>query len=392
MLHKEISEDYENFVPRNWQNDVIELIKKPTDPRKINWIWEKYGNVGKSELMNYLCIKHNAIELSGKVADMAFTYNGEPIVCFDIPRTAEDNGESIRHLYNFAEKLKNGRIVSTKYESSCKIFKKPHIIFFANFECDYTVWSKDRYNVIDLNYLKGNPDNESVEKTNNFNHKTEDSLRTQKEDGEYGLEEKTNKKFSGNTILRTFVKSNDQIENESEIIEGSVKESNDNIEWFNWDCIEESWLDSCGNTYKDIKLIPSKYLDISNDGRTTSVKREYVKDLIIRSNKSYKRSYRKKLKTLIPNENEISMHYNNLDKEIPISIIKLDNYYERYRTIDKKEPRTYNVWYPTIDLFWNKKYNDDPSKIPNHLKNYYNEFWRLYEINNNITRNDAVNA
>lgn len=145
---------YDNFKLRNWQKDVVDIIEQPVNNRKIHWVWEHKGNVGKSELLNYLCVKYNAVELSGKVADMAYAYNGEPIVCFDIPRTAEDvdgKQESIRHLYNFAEKLKNKRVFSSKYESRSKIFECPHVIFFANFECDKSIWSEDRYNIINLN-------------------------------------------------------------------------------------------------------------------------------------------------------------------------------------------------------------------------------------------------
>lgn len=309
-LHTEMSKEYEKFIPCKWQEDIIELIKNPADPRKINWIWEKYGNIGKSELMNYLCIKYNAIELSGKVNDMAYMYNGEPIVCFDIPRTAADNGDSIKHLYNFAEKLKNGRIVSTKYESNQKIFKKPHIIFFANFECDKTIWSKDRYNIINLNHLKGKieipsvkedtingiegtievPGNDieaslksPIEKPDKKLNDTINGMESYEGDAENGLVEKADKKFAGNTILRTDNKfdeleeSKETLDEDHETVEETIEANK--IDWIEWNDIEDSWVDSEGNTYEDIKDIPEQYLDINDtpEYKCIKIKSNYLK-------------------------------------------------------------------------------------------------------------------
>lgn len=139
---------YEEFQPREWQQKIIDIIKEPADDRKIYWIWEDKGSIGKSELINYLIVKYDAIKLKGKVADMAYMYDGEPVVCFDLTRSEVEN---VKHLYSFSEELKNGCIVSTKYESKMKLFARPHVFFFTNFMCDTTAWSKDRYEIIDLN-------------------------------------------------------------------------------------------------------------------------------------------------------------------------------------------------------------------------------------------------
>ena len=76
------------------------------------------------------------------------------IVLFDLSRTTETSEDSRKHyldgIYSLAEDLKNGRIVSTKYESKTVFFPPPHVIFFANFEPDYTKWSEDRYFVTKL--------------------------------------------------------------------------------------------------------------------------------------------------------------------------------------------------------------------------------------------------
>lgn len=132
-----------------WQQRVLSSCLVEASRRKIHWIHDSVGNRGKSYLSSYLVTntQYNAIELCGKVADMAYAYNGERVVIFDIVRS---QAEHIDHLYDFAERLKNGRIFSGKYESRTKIFNPPHVFFFANFPPDYTKWSQDRYDVINL--------------------------------------------------------------------------------------------------------------------------------------------------------------------------------------------------------------------------------------------------
>lgn len=137
-----------DFEPRPWQRKVLEMLKAPPNERTIFWVFETRGNVGKSRLARHLCCEHNAIELHGKVADMAYGYDDAPIVIFDLARTQEDH---YKHLYAFAEKLKNGRFFNTKYESGMRLFEPPHVIFFANFAAPRDAWSADRLKEIDLN-------------------------------------------------------------------------------------------------------------------------------------------------------------------------------------------------------------------------------------------------
>lgn len=142
-----------DFVPRPWQEHVLRVLREDPNPREILWVHETRGNVGKSRLATYLVAEHNAIELHGKVADMAHGYSDNPIVVFDLART---RGDCVNHIYEFAEKLKNGRFFSPKYESGMKIFPPPHVVFFANFAPPSDAWSSDRIREFDLNCPKWN--------------------------------------------------------------------------------------------------------------------------------------------------------------------------------------------------------------------------------------------
>lgn len=136
-----------DFVPRPWQARIIRLLSQEANDRTIIWVYDEVGNKGKSRLARYLQIERGAIQLEGKVADMAYAYDKHPIVIFDVSRAQAEHSD---HLYTFAEKLKNGCIVSTKYETVTKLFKPPHVIFFSNSKPVEGKWTGDRCRLIDL--------------------------------------------------------------------------------------------------------------------------------------------------------------------------------------------------------------------------------------------------
>ena len=155
---QEQREKYSGCVLRPWQALLKDVLDEEPHPRRITWIWEPTGNTGKSWMTGYLRIMHGALVLQvGKGADLAYILaNTEPfpkVVIFDLPRTTDKSDKSydpLTTIYSIAESLKNGYLQSTKYESTAFGFKPPHVVFFANFEPDYTKWSEDRYFVTRL--------------------------------------------------------------------------------------------------------------------------------------------------------------------------------------------------------------------------------------------------
>ena len=130
---------------------MAEKLEMTPDPRKIMWYWSEGGNVGKSGMALWLVAMKNACLLEpSKKADMAHVFASEPkpIVVFDCTRKTEHTG--CGPAYSLAEQMKNGTLFSGKYNSRTVVFKKPHVIFFANFSPDMTVWSEDRYEIIKL--------------------------------------------------------------------------------------------------------------------------------------------------------------------------------------------------------------------------------------------------
>lgn len=132
---------------RPWQQQVLDYIDQEPDDRHIIWIWEEIGNVGKSSLSKYLAVKKNALVCEGKSADIFngvynyFETNGRfpNIIIIDMPRC---NAGYMN--YGALEKLKNGLLFNSKYESKMMIFNPPHVIVFCNVEPEEGKYSDDR--------------------------------------------------------------------------------------------------------------------------------------------------------------------------------------------------------------------------------------------------------
>lgn len=125
-----------------WELEILQILKKPIDDRKIFWFWEPTGNIGKSTFTKYLCHYHNAVPVEGKKNDILYCCaNFETdLYIFDFERSMEEYVS-----YGAIEKVKNGCFMCSKYESKPIIRNCPNIFVFANFEPDTSMLSKDRW-------------------------------------------------------------------------------------------------------------------------------------------------------------------------------------------------------------------------------------------------------
>lgn len=132
---------------KDWQKAILELIAKPPDHRKIYWLHEPDGNKGKTTFCKHLAIKHNALVISGKSADIKYAIAKRlekkkplPLVIMHITRQQENYVS-----YEAIESVKDGIFFSGKYESDMVLFNQPHVICFANFPPEAGKLSKDRW-------------------------------------------------------------------------------------------------------------------------------------------------------------------------------------------------------------------------------------------------------
>lgn len=139
----------------SWQRELLGFLVIPADDRHVVVIRDPEGGCGKSALLRLLFGLSGqrgfptATSLSGKGADMAYMYNMERIVVFDVTRAQAEYSD---HIWTTAEKLKDGVLHSTKYVSVHKKFASPHVVVFVNdFRPEWEAkMSADRWQFVDL--------------------------------------------------------------------------------------------------------------------------------------------------------------------------------------------------------------------------------------------------
>lgn len=125
------------------------ILFRSQPDRKVTWVWDEGGNIGKSFLANWLEIWRGAFVVSGgKFADIAYAYAFEDYVVFDFSRSQED-----KFPYKLLEDFKNKRVFSPKYESCSKRALVCKLVVFANWAPIRKELSPDRWDVlhVDLN-------------------------------------------------------------------------------------------------------------------------------------------------------------------------------------------------------------------------------------------------
>lgn len=128
---------------RDWQQEVMTIFNSNPHPRKIVWIWDEEGGIGKTAFAKHIVATQDAFYVTGgKHADILFAYSLQKTIVFDLPRGYKD-----KIPYGVLESFKNGVVFSSKYESRTLFFDTPHVIVFANYPPVRSELSADRWDV-----------------------------------------------------------------------------------------------------------------------------------------------------------------------------------------------------------------------------------------------------
>ena len=133
---------------RMWQSDLLKILASNADDRTIVFIVDPVGGNGKSQIFEYIYRNFNAFYAMGREENISRQYNLETIILCDSSR---DHNNAVN--YTSLEALKNGILVSSKYEPITKIRPRgtnAHIIVNMNEYPDRARLSHDRYVVYDI--------------------------------------------------------------------------------------------------------------------------------------------------------------------------------------------------------------------------------------------------
>lgn len=127
---------YNEILPRF--ECVMDIINNPIDERNIHWFYGEQ-NIGKTQFLKYLYVKHNAFIVSGTskcMKNAIIEYMEENNKCLpkllisNLPFETDMNNIS----YNGYEEIKDMFFYSGKYHGGMVCGNNPHLIIFANNE------------------------------------------------------------------------------------------------------------------------------------------------------------------------------------------------------------------------------------------------------------------
>lgn len=135
------------------QIKILNHVMKQGD-RNVTICYDKIGGHGKTYLNLWLFEHGRALvvprasttgeKLSAYVCS---TYDGEQIICIDIPRSRPITPE----LYEALEELKDGLVFDHRYSGKCRNIRGVKVLVTTNSRLETNKLSKDRWNPIDYN-------------------------------------------------------------------------------------------------------------------------------------------------------------------------------------------------------------------------------------------------
>lgn len=150
-----IPSDLRVFVPRPWQQEVLDIVATVPDRRTFRMIVDPVGKNGKSLLTAYMKTRGLArkIPLMDSSKDiLRYCYGVETSRCYilDLPRAIDKS--KINGVIAALECIKDGCVYDDRYSYKEKDFDPPHVIIFTNQVLDKSLLSDDRwiiYNIVD---------------------------------------------------------------------------------------------------------------------------------------------------------------------------------------------------------------------------------------------------
>lgn len=157
----EIKEDAPKWYP--WQEEIINDCKdfkegkRRPDKRKITLIFDEKGEAGKSTLVRYLTVTELAMRIppvtdAKDMIQIAMCMKKTRSYIIDIPRSDRQKPWKVAAMWSGIETLKDGYSYDIRHSFKFRQAKLPAIFVFTNTFPDLTCLSKDRWNIVFIDY------------------------------------------------------------------------------------------------------------------------------------------------------------------------------------------------------------------------------------------------
>ena len=155
-LKHERNVDIENVILRSWQDSLLHYLK-PSN-REIIWVIGRKGNEGKTWFQEYMESKYGwgkvicGMDIKMKKSTICHvlakrSLMSTEIFLFDVGKAFTYDGVN----YELLEKIKNGRVLASKFDSKELKFKTPNIVVvFSNEAPEVKQLSIDRWKIFQI--------------------------------------------------------------------------------------------------------------------------------------------------------------------------------------------------------------------------------------------------
>lgn len=138
----------------NWQKSLLTLLRRNPGNRKMYWLYDPIGNIGKTKFVKYLVYKQNALGLGyGHSTDVLNLVSKMPnlsVYIWNLTRAKPANLSEL-DLYSAMESVKDGYFINLKYETSIVLMDPPHVVVMANHLPTLKHISADRWQMLGVN-------------------------------------------------------------------------------------------------------------------------------------------------------------------------------------------------------------------------------------------------
>ena len=147
--------EFENAILKPWQEEVMTFINQ-FSKREVIWIVGKKGKEGKTFLQDYIKYYHGerrviATDITGHKKNIAHFLGKCALACKDIFLFNHPCSTTDSVAYDLLEGIKDGRILSHKYNTDQLHFNTPNtVIVFSNHHPNRDALKKDRWRVYEI--------------------------------------------------------------------------------------------------------------------------------------------------------------------------------------------------------------------------------------------------